>query len=263
MTKIEWLKLLHSKNLLWNDDAFVLTEQDKQDRITSVDEKIDMEYTGDYEENYAEVKDGHKLITIMKGQEGLDQYVADKIKYMESDDLINLIRQMPGGFRSVLESAWNWKLQEDGEYTLSVANTMASLNVPKLLRLADRLDKKGLFAEANELDSLIVAHCGHCDSDKKKMKKKKVAQLVLAMIRKALRVSPEAVSNKVDMYFKSFLSQATLLGLTTQEAEKFVEEYKGKNLVDVLADIEKRELEGDPVAGAFIEVLGIPNAVVE
>ena len=261
MTKIEWLKLLNSKGLIRNE-GFVLTEQDKEDGITSIDEKIDMEFMGEYGENFAEVKDGNKLITIMQGQEGVDEYVMSKIRHMESDDLINLIRQMPGGFRSVLENAWNWKLQEDGEYITSIGTT-ASLNIPKLLRLADNLDKKGLFVEANELDQLIVADCGRYHSDKKKMKKKKVAQLVLAIIKKALRVSPEAVSNKIDLYFRNFLNQAPLLGLTAQQAEVFVEKYKDQNLADVLVDIEKRELEGDPVASAFIEILGASDAIVE
>lgn len=259
MTKIEWLKLLHSKNLLWNDEAFSLTEQDKQDGLTSVDEKIDMEFTGDYEDNYAEVKDGRKLITIMKGQEGLDQYVVDKIKYMESDDLVNLIRQMPGGFRSVLETAWNWKLQEDGEYTLSVANTMTSLNVPKLLRLADRLDKKGLFAEANELDGLVVAHCGHCDSDKKKMKKKKAAQLVLAMVRKALRANPAAATMPIDSYLRGFINQAERMNISLAEIEAFINGIKGKTIGDIVSQLDTNI----PVHEALIQILGLTSAVID
>lgn len=258
MNKIEWLKLLHDKKLLWNDEAFTLTEQDKQDGLTSVDEKIDMEFTGEYGDNYAEVKDGRKLITIMKGQEGVNEFVLDKIRYMESDDLVNLIRQMPGGLKSVLESAWNWKLQDDGEYVLSIANTMASLNVPKLLRLADHLDKKGLFAEANELDSLVVAHCGHCDSDKKKMKKKKAAQLALAMVKKALELGnvfdPGAFRRVLERFERNEVSD-----FSPEEVTLFVSNIKNKSPREMVEYL--HEHQDEEIASRLIEFLARVNFI--
>lgn len=259
MTKTEWLKLLRDKNLIWNDEAFTLTEQDKADGLTSVDEKIDLEFVGDFGENFAEIKEGRKEIVIMKGQEGINEYVTDKIQYLDSDELVNIIRQMPGGLRSVLETAWNWKLQEDGEYTMSIATT-ASLNVPKLLRLADLLDKKGLFIEANEIDNLIVAHCGHCDSDKKKKKKKKAAQLVLAMIKKALKANPSIGGKLVDDYFRNFLSSASVFGLTEEQVKTFIGKHQGQSLENVIKEI---EVNGDPVSEAFIEILSISGAVID
>lgn len=256
MTKIEWLKLLQSKNLLWNNEAFTLTEEDKSDGLTSVDEKIDMEFSGEYGENYAEVQDGHKLITIMRGQEGINEYVADKIRYLDSDELISIIRKMPGGLKSVLQDAWNWKLQEDGEFTFSIATT-ASLNISRLLCLADRLDKKGLFVEANELDSLVIAHCGHCDSDKKK-KKKKAAQLVLAMVKKALQVNPSASTVLIDNYLRGFANQAERMGISLVEVQDFINKIKGKTVGDII-----NQLDADiPVHDALIQILGLTGAVL-
>lgn len=258
MNKIEWLKLLHDKKLIRNDEAFFLNEEDRADGLTSVDEKIDIEFVGEYGENFAEVKDGNNLITIMRGQEGIDEYVMDKIRYMESDDLINLIRQIPGGLRSILESAWNWKLQDDGEYTMSITTT-ASLNTSKLLRLADRLDRKGLFSEANELDELIVAHCGTCHLDKKKKKKKKAAQLVFAIVKRALRVNPMAATVPIEAYERALNNEAERMGVPKVEVNNFLNQIRGKTIGDIIDLIDTET----PVHQALVQVLSVTDALFD
>lgn len=159
----EYYLLLRELNYLYDSD-FELSEQDKADGMTSVDEKLELDHSLNVEHNgtYAIYKDLRgKVVVMMKGREGIDDLVKDKLEEMEKDDLIKLIEWLPGkgettGYRGVLEE-WGWKLREHGDYLISEyteGRRMSSL-FNDLMKLANQLDEKGHTQEANMVDSIL------------------------------------------------------------------------------------------------------------
>lgn len=118
--EMQILNFLREKNFL-SDDLFELTEDDKENEYDSVDMKIDDSTVSEFGENYAELRYEGKLITVFLNEEGMEEYVSEKLLGMDEEDLKKMVMSISGS-RGVIEDYWNWKLTEhDNGYVTSVS----------------------------------------------------------------------------------------------------------------------------------------------
>lgn len=171
--KMEYYNLLKELGYLDEND-FIISDEDRKDGIETIEEKLDANYYLYEDENYAIYKNYQgKVVTIFKGQQGIDRYVKEVLENMENEDLIKLIEWLPGkghsrGYRGVLEE-WNWKLQDHGNYVIN-EQTEIQGGIKELVKVANDLDTKGFQEEANVIDKVLQEACATCPEHKKKKK---------------------------------------------------------------------------------------------
>jgi predicted kinase len=101
--------------------------------------------------------------------------------------------------------------------------------VAKLTQLADLCDTKGHSEAADQIDRLIVAHCGTCGIPKKKKKKlKKKAQFEdpFASYKRLHRTMQEAIKSNKDEDIREYLEELHSGHVTEQDIADFRKRHK-------------------------------------